>query len=110
MERVHCNSKKLHGLPITLGDDGNRGEIRYNFDKFHGFPVTHFGDDDIEEAGRGRLHGDFIEPQLDTCIHSYTDNGDENASKTLTVVSTNNPEIKNIEADSDLKAWRLIKL
>ena len=48
--------------------------------------------------------------KLDTCIHSSTDNGDDNLSKILTVGSTNNPEVKNVEADSDLNAWRLIKL
>ena len=82
---------------------------RVQFDEFHGFPVTHFGDDDIEEAGRGRLHGDFIESQLDTRILSSTDNGDDGVSKILTVVSTNNPGVKNGKADSDLEAWRLIK-
>ena len=48
-----------------------------------------------------------INSQLDTSIHSSTDNGD----KILTVVSIfNNPGVKNIKSDSDLKAWRLIKL
>ena len=70
---------------------------RVYFDKFHGFPVTHLGHDDIEEAGRGRLHGDFIESQLDTCIHSSTDNGDNSVSRIQTFVSTNNPGVKNVK-------------
>ena len=53
----------LHGLPITLDDNGNRGEIRCYFDKFHQFPVTHFSDDNLEEAGSDRFHGG----QTDTC-------------------------------------------
>ena len=55
---------------------------------------------------------DWIEShsQLDTSIPSSTDNGDDNLSKILTVVSTNNPEVQNVKADSDLNAWRLIKL
>ena len=52
----------------------------------------------------------YINSQLDTSIFSSTDNGDDNLSKILTVVSTNNPEVKNVKADSDLNAWRLIKL
>ena len=48
--------------------------------------------------------------KLDTSIPSSTDNGDDNLSKILTVGSTNNPEVKNVEADSDLKARRLVKL
>ena len=50
MKRVHCSGMVLHGLPITLDDNGNRGEIRCNFDEFHQFPVTHFGDNSLEEA------------------------------------------------------------
>ena len=45
-----------------------------------------------------------IGSKLDTCIHSSTDKGDDNLSKILTVGSTNNPEVKNVEADSDLNA------
>ena len=106
-DEVHSSIHRFRGNLVTHHNGDNMKRV--HFDEFHGFPVTHFGDDSIEEAGRGRLHGDFIESQLDTCIHSSTDNGDDNVSKILTVVSTNNPEIKNVEADSDLKAWRLIK-
>merc|ERR1712240_712253 len=45
----------------------NGDNVKRVHDKFHGFP------DYIEKAGRSRLHGDFIESQLDTRIHSSTD-------------------------------------
>ena len=52
-----------------------------------------------------------VNSQLDTSIHSSTNNGDDNLFKILTVVSIfNNPGVKNVKSDSDLKAWRLIKL
>ena len=58
MERVHCNSKRRHGLPVTyVGDDGNRAEVCCNFDEFHEFSVTHFSDDNLEEAGTNRTCG-----------------------------------------------------
>ena len=62
MERVHFSGTVLHRLPIT-GDDGNRGEIRCNFNEFHQFPVTHLGDDSFEEAEKRTYGG-----QKDTCM------------------------------------------
>ena len=60
MGRVHCNSERLHGYPIThFSGDGNTEEVHCNINKLHGFPVTHFGDDNVEEARYGdRLHGE----------------------------------------------------
>merc|ERR1712240_873791 len=73
---------------------------------------THFADREDTRYSRclGLEDNTHIGFKLDTCIHSSTDNGDDNLSKILTVGSTNNPEVKNVEADSDLKAWRLVKL
>ena len=58
----------------------------------------------------------WIEPlhsnsQLDTNIHSSTNNGDDSLFKILTVVSVfKNPGVKNVKSDSDPKARRQIKL
>ena len=43
--------------------------------EFHGFP------DDIQEAERGRLHGDSIKSQLGTFIHPPTENRDNSVFK-----------------------------
>ena len=52
-----------------------------------------------------------VNSQLDTSIHSSTNNGDNNLFKILMVVSIfNNSGVKNVKLDSVLKAWRLIKL
>ena len=48
--------------------------------------------------------------QLDTNIHSSTNNGDDSLFKILTVVSVSkNPGVKNVKSDSDPKARRQMK-
>merc|ERR1712240_840060 len=73
---------------------------------------THFADREDTRYSHclGLEDNTHIGSKLDTYIYSSRDNGDDNLSKILTVGSTNNPEVKNVEADSVLNVRRLIKL
>ena len=99
-DEVHPSIHRLRENSVTHQNGDNMKRVHNGF---RGFPG------DTEEAGRGRLHGDFIKSQLDTFIHSPTDNRDDSVFKILTVVSTNNPGVRNVKADPDLNALRLVK-
>ena len=50
-------------MPKSFCISWYRTEVRCNFDEFHGFPVIHFGDENLEEAGSNRT----CRGQKDTC-------------------------------------------